>query len=467
MFGDGERMTAYHSPHQSQGESAGDSTLSASQRARQAQSWARRQARQAARDGRRVALEERRRTRLERFAFWAVEGTIDDLKDRPIGAMISFTEGRLAAGLLVSVVLGFLLDFSVSLMGTGHDVTYIVLGAATGATITWIAGGAGGGVGGAALGGLWGWLAGKIAESLAGDIAKQGLNPGGDWGRQILIWPAVLGIGWVAGCLARSVYARTANGVSRFIISAILVGAITMVLWDLGERHRRYVDAVQRSIAWLNHHSWIVVVLTLATFACLVIVLLAAWIEHSLPQPHYTYTGVPWERPVLSFARSEETFPEWAVGHRWIVYLFVWSGLAAGGAIWAALTASDEPVLQGAAQFPVACFASLLLLLAVLRLPYVVIWLGSVFLDGARIAKHTVTMLLRGPAGRNSRQIERDRRIRETAAEERFEQAIARLDPQMREVYEEVVRNRIPIDDPRVEALGKALMVELDKTPKS
>jgi hypothetical protein len=149
-------MSVSHTPQRRPEPSA---ALSAEQRHRRRQDQARRgQAYQ-----RRVTLERRKGSRLDRSALWFGEASAERFLDRPLGSLFTSFQGLLAASLLCSLLVGFLFDYSMHLAGLGSiggstTAVAMLIGGAVGAA-------AGGGAGGrwwavpaTACATLWVWL---------------------------------------------------------------------------------------------------------------------------------------------------------------------------------------------------------------------------------------------------------------------------------------------------------------------
>ena len=256
-------MSVSHTPQRRPEPSA---ALSAEQRHRRRQDQARRgQAYQ-----RRVTLERREGSRLDRSALWFGEASAERFLNRPLGSLFTSFQGLLAASLLCSLLVGFLFDYSMHLASLGSiggstTAVAMLIGGAVGAA-------AGGGAGGrwwvvpaAACATLWVWLAGKIAETLVSTLTTDPLaRSAGEFAG----WCLAYVLGWSAALVVEGVYEKFHGGtdpsrVVKLVLIGVVAAAIAQVLWNVAYlfRHNARLLSPEVIVPWIGHRPWIIMTL--------------------------------------------------------------------------------------------------------------------------------------------------------------------------------------------------------------
>lgn len=114
-----------------------------------------------------VTAAKRRTTPMGWLAAWCVKKASGTALQRAVSTLlVDSWIGRLSAAIGISLLVGVVVDLSISIAFAGPRRPPV--GAVLAATLAF---GAGGGVGGALAGALWGWLIGKLADVLSAKAA--------------------------------------------------------------------------------------------------------------------------------------------------------------------------------------------------------------------------------------------------------------------------------------------------------
>jgi hypothetical protein len=178
-----------------------------------------------------VAFQQRDRSPLGKVAAWFYARAAGTFLQSTVSFLFFDSQiARVSSALASGLILGFLVDFSVHLLGIQAT------GAISCGVLGIVAGAAAGGLGGGLANVFWPWMIGGVADSIASEYVS---DPVSQLNAKILAWLLTAVISWLIGLFAAWLYKRLTRDHPRlrrmiegFTIGVVLA-ALSVVLWRL------------------------------------------------------------------------------------------------------------------------------------------------------------------------------------------------------------------------------------------
>ncbi len=209
--------------------------------------------------------------------------------------------GKLVAAITVSLLIGIVVDLSISVAHPfGATTTLQVPGVSSFCTTCGVlgalAGGGAGGPVGAAVGFLWGWVLSKLVDSTTSKYVSELMRP---VTIPAISWLAAALAGWMAGRTASRWFSKLAAGrptLARFIgaiavIAALASAAIVLLQFGLWMSPRLAdIPPLMAQVLSVLWRPVVAVIVWLGVIGCSVV---PSYASHIMQEPHYRWSAYP------------------------------------------------------------------------------------------------------------------------------------------------------------------------------